>query len=590
MAATSEERSKKIVDFVVTEFERYEKFHAERFDKCRKIYKHWKNEAPKREHDWQNAVNVPLMIEGEQTITPRLFTALFPTDAPLDVHVEGDQPEEQGIRIKGIIQHFFRVCNVQGESLPTMTQNTLFGTGYLEGGQWYQRTGYVHDEQGNRFPKLIEARPDARFVSFFEMYPHPAKRRMGDTLPIIRRRYIDGEALKRMANDSSFESGKLKAALDSDPPESTQKFDQKREREYEVLEYWGLWNESLLDEKPNTTAGVPYWIIVINRKVEIRCIPNPFNHQMPPFCKIKMFTDPDSHWFGLGIGQAGLATQERVNKIVNQRLDNVDLVLNKQGFYNGNDPLVNVKGLQVSRPGKWHKVSDTMASIRWMDTPDVTNSSYQEEAAAKQDFREATGAVANLMPEAGSEHRTAMGIQLLQGTAGVRFQPILRQMETDLIGALAMFFFSNLRQFMSQSEWVLVTGKDGAQKPINISPEQLEGKVFFIPTGISETINKETQVGQLLRFKEITTQDPTVNRQEINRRIAELFGFKDINKLLTPIKLPQQGQLDAETQMRIQQRVAEGADPESIKQELLGARPIQSPQEFQRNQQQGAGA
>ena len=130
---------------------------------------------------------------------------------------------------------------------------------------------------------------------------------------------------------------------------------------------------------------------------------------------------------------------------------------------------------------------------------------------------------------------------------------------------------------MADSEWVLVTGKNGEQKPVEITPAQINAKVFFIPTGISETINKETLVGQLLRYKEITANDPTVNRQEINKRIAEQFGFKDIGKLLTPIQMPQQGGLDAKAQMLIQQRLAEGASPEDIKQELLGPRPIQEP-------------
>lgn len=579
-----------VVKFVVSEFERYEAYHSDRFDKARKIIKHWNNEPPKREYDWQNAVNVPLIIEGEQTITPRLFAALFPTDAPIDVHAEGDAPEEQAIKIKGITQHFFRVSDVQGQSYPAISHATLLGTGYVEGGTWLQRTGWKYSQDSDQpYKTIIDSRPDCKFVSFFEMFPHPAKRRMDDRLPIIRRNYIDGETLKKLAKDSRWPAEKLQDALDSKPHNPSGAYNAKKEKEYEVLTYWGLYNEKVhIDEETTTEEAVPYWIIIVNRSVEIKCQRNPYNHQIPPYCKIKLFNDPSSEWFGVGVGQVGLPTQERVNKIVNQRLDNVDLVLNKQGCYNGNDPLINTKKLQVSRPGQWHKVSDTISSLRWMDIPDVTSSSYQEEAAAKQDFRESTGAVANLMPEQGGEHRTAMGIQLLQGTAGMRFRPILRMMETDLMAALAMFFFQNLKQFMAAREWVKIVGKDGGERMIDVSPEELQAKVYFIPTGISETINKETQVGQLLRFKEITTNDPTVNRQEINRRIAELFGFKDIQKLLTPMQIPQQGTLDAQKQQIIQQRLAEGATPEQIKQELLGSRPLQNPGQFAQNLQQEA--
>ena len=74
-------------------------------------------------------------------------------------------------------------------------------------------------------------------------------------------------------------------------------------------------------------------------------------------------------------------------------------------------------------------------------------------------------------------------------------------------------------------------------------------------------------------------QDPTVNRAEINKRIAELMGFKDIDKLLTPpgpiSGAP--GALPSNTQQVIQQRLAEGATPDQIKNELIGAPPAQFP-------------
>lgn len=576
-----------MLDFVVGEFVRYEAAHSDRFSEAERAYDHWMNKPPRRDYNWQNAVHVPMMVEGEQTITPRLFTALFPTDAPIDVKVEGDTPPAQGIRIKGMIAHHFRIADVQGESHPALSQCTLFGTGYVEGGSWFIKRGWQHDETtGERYNALIENRPDCKFVSFFEIFPHPAKRSMDDGLPLVRRRYCDAEFLKKLP-ENGMQIKNLDDALQSNTPikgKAGKWYNTKKRDEYEILEYWGPWDASYeQDSKVVNKQAIPYWIIVINRTVVIRAIANPYNHQMPPFCKIILIPDPKNPWFGIGIGKIGRSSQERLNKLVNQRLDNVDLVLNKQGCYNGNDTLINTKKLQVSKPGLWHKVSDTVTSLRWMDMPDVTKSSYQEETLAKQDFREATGATTELMP-AGDQHRTAMGIQLLQGAAGMRFRPILRKMETDLIQRLAMFFFSNLKQFMTEAEWILITGKNGQVEPVLVTPEQIQAKVFFIPTGISETMNKEIQVGQLLRFKEVTMNDPTVNRQEINRRIAELFGFKDIEKLMTPIQTPVRAGMSQNDQLMIRQRMAEGANPDQIKQEMLGPPPLINP-----NTQQVAG-
>jgi hypothetical protein len=278
----------------------------------------------------------------------------------------------------------------------------------------------------------------------------------------------------------------------------------------------------------------------------------------------------------VGIGHVGAPTQDRLNKIVNQRLDNVDLVLNKQGFYNGNDPLINVKRLQVAAPGKWHKCSDTVNSIRWMDTPDVTASSYKEEELAKSDYREATGATVPLMPSDEGQHRTAAGISLLQGAAGVRFRPILRKMEQDLISDLAQIYLSNLQQFMIVPEWVQATTVQGSDENMQVGPEDIRMRVKFIPTGVSETINKEVQIGQLLRFKEITVNDRTINQAELNRRIGELMGFKGLDKLVVNQKPVRQGlgQLPPEVQEYIQQRMAEGADQDQIMLEIQGNAPM----------------
>jgi len=565
------------IDYVVREFSRYESFHKDKFDKMRDIYDLWKNKPPGKEFDWLNDVHVPLMLEGEQVITPRLFTALFPTDAPLEVLVEGDAPESQGAQIKSMLQHFFRVTNVQGEAHPMLVQDVLFGTGYCEGGTWFVKKGWQHNHitQQKEYGQ-IEGRPDCNHIDFFEMFPHPAKRKVGDGLPLIRKRNIDAEFLKGLVDDERFETKMLKEALQTESLHTSESgYNAKKGEDYELLEYWGPWDETYKTDTGDVKVNkaVPHWIMVINRKIKIRGIANPYNHQMEPYCKIKLFEDPVPSWFGVGIGQAGKPTQDRCNKIVNQRLDNVDLVLNKQGFYNGNDTMVNTKKLQVSKPGQWHKVSDVNQSIKWMDTPDVTGSSYKEEELAKQDFREATGATAHLMPEVGTEHRTAMGIQMLQGAAGMRFRPILRKIEIDFIQQLAMFYFSNLKQFMTEPEWVMITGDYGEKQAVEITPQQIQAKVQFIPTGVSETMNKETQVTQLLRYKEVTANDPTINRHEINRRIAEIMGFKDIEKFLTPMNPGGGGGLDDDTKQLIQRRMAEGAPPDQIAREFAGKPP-----------------
>jgi hypothetical protein len=578
-----------MVDYVVEEYQRYESSCRDHFEKCKKYYDHWIGKAPPRDWDWQNAVHIPMTFEAEQTISPRLFAALFPNEDPVEVRVYGEATEQQGLRIKYMIRHQFMQSNVQGEAIPALSQMTLMGTSYLEASWLLERKWQFDSGTGERYEAITANRNDCKFVSMFEIFPHPAKLHMDDGLPLIRRQYCDAEYLKRLADNPRFKFDNLQAALDSesvvDIPTTIlgpdgKKLDLKNREKYELLHYWGPWDQKYVkDGKEAVKKGVPYWIIVVNRQVKVRGVPNPFNHQQPPFCRLTLYDDIKPNWFGVGVGQVGYPSQERLNKIVNQRLDNVDLVMNKQGFYNGNDILINTKKLQTSKPGQWHKVSDTVTSIRWMDIPDVTQSAYEEEKIAKEDYRESTGATVPLMPTDEGQHRTAMGINLLQGAAGARFRPVLKKLEYDFIHQLAMMYLSNLQQFMVMPEWIDMTSEKGATEPILIKPEDIQAKVRFIPMGVSETLNREVQIGQLLRFKELTVQDPTVNRVEINKRIAELMGFKDIPKLLTPPAptVIKPGGLQPQEQQMIQQRLAEGATPEQIKAEMLGPPPAPEP-------------
>lgn len=587
-----------MVTYVNKEFERYEKFHRERFEDYVEIYDYWTGEPPARSYGWQNAVHVPMTVEAEQTVTPRIFGALFPSEAPVECQVFDPATPEQGIIIRDMIKKQFQMTDVQGEAFQALTQNTLFGTGYVEA-TWLIDRKWMVTPEGDRYQAIVANRNDCKAVNFFEIYPHPSKLRMDDTLPLIRRRFCDAEYLKKLSENPKNGLKNISAALQSKPvfshpsiilDEVGNAMMLEDKEKYELLEYWGPWDVSFeKDGKVVTKKAVPYWISVINRTVVIRDTYNPYNHQRPPFCKLNLYRNPNPSWFGVGIGKIGKPTQERINKIVNQRLDNVDLVMNKQGFYNGNDTLINTKKLQISKPGQWHKVSDTSTSIRWMDIPDVTTSSYKEEEIAKNDFRESTGATVPLMPADQGQHRTAMGISLLQGAAGERFRPVLRKLETDFIQDLATMFLSNLQQFMVVPEWVMVTGSYGKAEPIEITPEQIQGKVLFIPTGVSETLNKEAQIGQLMRFKELTVNDPTINRVEINKRMAELLGFKDIQALLTPPQVPPQqaGGLNPDEQQRIQQRIAEGATPDQIRMEMLGQPP--APEQVEQGQDMGQG-
>ena len=86
----------------------------------------------------------------------------------------------------------------------------------------------------------------------------------------------------------------------------------------------------------------------------------------------------------------GEQLQREANEIVNQRMDNVKLVLNKR-FIAKRGAQVDLKSLVRNVPGSITLANDTVGDIREINFSDVTSSSYQEQDRLNVDYDELTG-------------------------------------------------------------------------------------------------------------------------------------------------------------------------------------------------------
>jgi len=82
--------------------------------------------------------------------------------------------------------------------------------------------------------------------------------------------------------------------------------------------------------------------------------------------------------------------QERSNSLVNQRADNVDLVLNKR-YYIRRNSKIDTQALMRNVPGGGVLMDDINADIRTENTPDVTSSSYADQDRLDVSMDEASG-------------------------------------------------------------------------------------------------------------------------------------------------------------------------------------------------------
>lgn len=88
--------------------------------------------------------------------------------------------------------------------------------------------------------------------------------------------------------------------------------------------------------------------------------------------------------------ELGSTLQQEINDVANQRLDNVKLVLNKRYFVRRGSQ-VDLDALVRNTPGGGVMMNDPAKDVEIVNTPDVTGSSYQEQASLSQEFDDLVG-------------------------------------------------------------------------------------------------------------------------------------------------------------------------------------------------------
>lgn len=91
-----------------------------------------------------------------------------------------------------------------------------------------------------------------------------------------------------------------------------------------------------------------------------------------------------------GDAEQGAPTQEEINTIANQRLDNVKLVLNKR-YHVRRGSQIDIDALMRNVSGGAVMMNDPEKDVQVVSTPDITGSSYQEQDRLSTEFDELLG-------------------------------------------------------------------------------------------------------------------------------------------------------------------------------------------------------
>lgn len=140
-------------------------------------------------------------------------------------------------------------------------------------------------------------------------------------------------------------------------------------------------------------------------------------------------------------------------------------------------------------------------------------------------------------------NRTATGINSILDASNYRFKMFIRNMELDVLQPMLEMCSSNIQQFMTDQEEVLITeDAPGIPKWINVQPEELIGTLRFRLLGAAYMQNETMRQRNLMALANIAGNTPYLRERESLMVLGKAFKIPEINLLIKTDQEVQQEQ------------------------------------------------
>lgn len=212
---------------------------------------------------------------------------------------------------------------------------------------------------------------------------------------------------------------------------------------------------------------------------------------------IKMdYVPVNGQFYGKGIPEMLQDLQGLINDTINQRVDNVALVLNK--MFAVIEKAVVDRNDFVSKPGGFIRVNgknvtDIRQALMPIDMGSIPREAYVEPQEYERMAQERTSASKVTLGTAGQTrdtNDTARGMQLVQQSANEKFAYVGMLVEFKFLNKLFRDYWKNIYSNIQPQDVVNSIGEKRAQSFVLLSPEQIENDYAYEPQGIFTQDNK----------------------------------------------------------------------------------------------------
>lgn len=417
---------------------------------------------------------------------------------------------------------------------------------------------------------------DVEPIDLFNVFPDYRAKSVHRMKYLMQLAYMELEDLEKLEDSGFFTNVDEVKTLLASPSEIDFA---KRQRLGDI----GILDEYGFDPERKIVEIIEYWdkeyiYTVGGRRILLKKEENPFKGFLP-FIMGKYI--PVQHeLYGIGIPEVCESLQLELNAIRNQRMDNVNLILNRM-FIANKYADIDFDSL-VSYPGNVILSSDVNA-IKPLITPDVTKSAYLEENIVKADMDMVSGDYAYSRGEPPIRKETATTVVRLQQASNIRFDAIVKFIEFTVLRQIAKMFIRLNYSFLSPDDFATIVGpEEYMQKNGDAfyaqSIDEILKQYHFQPMGSSVTAIKEIRVQQIMQAYQILHNDPLINQYKLRELLLDALEIKNKSELLiNPQNLQTPGmdlsQLMGQEQSKLlPQTVSEGVKP--------GRKPIPPEEQF----------
>lgn len=552
----------------VNEFNKWESWRRpweNLWDECYKLYL---NIVDIRKTPTRARTFIPAVFQVIEAAVPKMMTLVFGADEFFDVVASNVKKQPIADLIRMLLKYQLMQADFFLKFMDFVKQLMMYGTSYFYI-YWKTERKWVWKRTPIKAPvkilgmelpimklvgwkeekvyEKVENRPEIEVLDVLDVYPDPDARTEKSAKAVWVRSWMDLEQVKELGagkypvfdpeNVKKIECGSNKTFQESRQVRSSLRGLQTGyadKNQVEILTRWGLCD---IDGDGIREEAL---IVIANRQYLLRAMPNPFHHQRRPVVRSVLFPVP-LEWFGVGLIEPIIPLQHELNTIRRQRLDNVNIIINRMWKVNSFAD-IDLETLVSSPNGVI--LTDDMNAITALETDNVTQSAYDEAAIIQQDIDNATVPKSvQGTPDSGRLGRTASGAQMIIGQALEKFGTAAKMVEENAIKRSIRLFFELDKQFLDD---------DAALEPYQflfggqtLAADMLHEDVQFQMKGISEMISKEAKITQITTFMGIF--GPALAPEsitELMKKMWKLMGFDpdEVNLVASQPMQPQGGQ------------------------------------------------